>query len=346
MKFNFPKMLMILSLILAFSCQESGKYKTVTKTDVNGFNYETVAGDPLKARIYTLDNGLKVYMAQNQDQPKVMTLISVRAGSKNDPRETTGLAHYFEHIMFKGTDELGTLNWEEESKLIAQISDMFEKKKGTDDPKEKAVIYKKIDSLSLEASKYCVANEYDKAVSLLGARYTNAFTSYETTTFMNEVPSNELRRWLKVERERFQDPVMRLFHTELETVYEEFNMYQDEDYSVANNAMNKALFPTHPYGVDVIGLGEHIKNPSMVNIQKFKDTYYVANNIAICLMGDINFEETINQINQEWGSFPSNPDLPEFTFVPEEEITEPIEKEVFGPDMEFINLAYRTKNNK
>ncbi len=346
MRLNFIKVLSLVIISFLFSCQESGTYKTINKTDVNGFNYETVKGDPLETRIYTLDNGLKVYLAQNQDQPKVMTLISVRAGSKNDPRETTGLAHYFEHIMFKGTDELGTLNWEEESKLIAQISDLFEKRMNIEDPVEKAEIYKQIDSISLVASKYCVASEYVKAVSLLGARYTNAFTSYETTTFMNEVPSNELGRWLKVERERFQDPVMRLFHTELETVYEEFNMYQDNDYSNAYNAMFKALFPNHPYGVKVIGLGEHIKNPSMVNIQNFKETYYVANNMAICLMGDLNFEETIKMINDEWGGFPTNPDLPEFTFEPEKEIDEVAEKDVFGPDKEFINIAYRSKNNK
>ncbi|MCK5029117.1 MAG: insulinase family protein [Bacteroidales bacterium] len=336
----------IILILFLFSCQNSGTYKTISKEDANGFKYETVKGDPLNARIYTLENGLKVYLAQNHDKPKIMTLISVRAGSTNDPRETTGLAHYFEHIMFKGTDELGTINWEEESKLIAHISDLFEKRKNTDDLEEKTRIYKQIDSLSLKASTYCVASEYDKVVGLLGARYTNAFTDYETTTYMNEVPANELMRWLKIERERFQDPVMRLFHTELETVYEEFNMYQDYDDVNADNALKQELFKNHPYGVDIIGHGEHLKNPSMVNIQNFKDTYYVANNMAICLMGDLNFEETIKLINEEWGSFASNPNLPELTFEPEDPINEVVEKDVFGPDQEFITIGFRTPNNK
>ena len=204
----------LIAVGLMFSCQSSD-FKTKTGTDSNGYRYETVKGDPLNARIYTLDNGMKVYLAQNVEEPKIMTLITFRAGSKDDPRETTGLAHYFEHILFKGTQNLGTTNWEEESKLIEKISDLFEEMKDTPDPKEKSLIYKRIDSLSYEAAKYAIPNEYDKLVNTMGAEYTNAFTSYDMTTYINQVPSNELERWLWIESERFTNLVMRLFHTEL-----------------------------------------------------------------------------------------------------------------------------------
>lgn len=330
-------------MIIAFfyACKSGNTKKVITKTDANGYQYEIVNGDPLKARIYTLKNGLKVYLAQNTDAPRILTLIAVRAGAKNDPRETTGLAHYFEHIMFKGTNEIGTLNWEEEQKYIAQLSDLFEQHKATNDAKEKKRIYQKIDSVSQIASKLAVASEYDKAIGLLGAQMTNAFTSYDMTAYINEIPANEIDRWLKLECERFTDPVFRLFHTELETVYEEFNMGQDYDDEISYNAAIAELFKNHPYGVDVIGKGEHLKNPSMVNIQNFKEKYYVANNMAICLMGDLNFEETIKKIDGQWGTFKTNPDLKEETYAPEIEISAPIEKEVYGPDQEYVEIYFR-----
>lgn len=142
---------LLLAFVSIMSCTSQQGYKTVSKTDNNGFQYEQVTNDPFKARIYTLENGLKVYLSQNPDKPRIMTFIVVKAGSKNDPRETTGLAHYFEHIMFKGTDEVGTLNWEEEKKVLDQISDQFEKHKATDNADEKKEIYKVIDSLSQAA---------------------------------------------------------------------------------------------------------------------------------------------------------------------------------------------------
>jgi len=113
--------------VLAFAaCTPTGKqFETVQKTDSNGYTYEEVKSDPLKARVYTLDNGLKVFLSPNADEPRVSCLVGVRAGSTSDPVETTGLAHYFEHMMFKGTSRLGTTNWEEESKLIAQIEALY-----------------------------------------------------------------------------------------------------------------------------------------------------------------------------------------------------------------------------
>jgi zinc protease len=335
-----------MSVFLFMSCTNNSGYKTLKKTDKNGFQYEMVTNDPMNARIYTLENGMKVYLSQNADLPRIMTLIVSRVGSKNDPNETTGLAHYFEHIMFKGTDEIGTTNWEEEEKVIEQISEMYEKHKATDNLEEKAQIYTVIDSLSQEASKFAVANEYDKTVNMLGASRTNAFTSYEVTAYMNEIPKNELDRWLMLESERFHDPVLRLFHTELETVYEEFNMGQDNDARQASFKIYESLFQKHPYGIPVIGRGSDLKNPSMVNIMNFKNQYYVSNNMAICLMGDFDFEETIQMINNRWKNHEPNPNIPAFSFEPEDPITEPIVNDVYGPDKEFVRMAFRSSGNQ
>src|SRR5690606_21552247 len=232
-------------------------------------------------RLYTLDNGLKVYLSQNTDEPKIQTFIGVRAGSVYDPSDNTGLAHYLEHMVFKGTDEIGTQNGEEEKKYLDQISALYEEHKSEQDPDKKKNIYKKIDSLSLEASKIAIANEYDKMVSSLGAEGTNAWTWHEETVYTNKIPANGLDKWLKLESERFSQLVLRLFHTELEAVYEEFNRAQDSDGRKESYELMDALFPNHPYGQQpTIGVSEHLKNPSMVAIHNYFNTYYVPNNIA------------------------------------------------------------------
>ncbi|MEZ5084333.1 MAG: insulinase family protein [Bacteroidales bacterium] len=333
----FPLLVLVFTII---SCNTE-KNKIETATDNNGYTYEFVKNDPAKARIYTLDNGLKVYLSYNGDEPRVSTLIGVKAGSTSDPAETTGLAHYFEHMMFKGTDEIGTLDWENEKIALDRITELFEEHRAETDPEIKKAIYHEIDSMSQIAASYVVPNEYDKMVSSLGAKRTNAGTSYESTVYMNDIPSNELEKWLKLERERFGDMVLRLFHTELETVYEEFNMYQDMDRSRASNALFEGLFPTHPYGRDVIGEPEHLKNPSLVNIYKFAETWYRPNNMAIALAGDMDLDATIAMIDKYFGDLEPNPQLPEIVQPVEKPITEPVVKEVVGPDAESMSLAFR-----
>ncbi len=324
---------------LLFSCSDK-KYTSETHTDENGFTYQTVSNDPMNTRVYTLENGLRVYLSVNRDEPRISTLIGVNAGSTSDPVETTGLAHYFEHMMFKGTDEIGTLNWEMEKPLLDEISDLFEQHRDASDPALKKSIYKKIDSVSAIAANYVAANEYDKMVSSIGAKRTNAGTSYDYTVYINDIPKNEFEKWLRLESERFSDIVLRLFHTELETVYEEYNMYQDMDRSRANNAMMAALFPTHPYGRQVIGLAEHIKNPSMENIYQFAHTFYVPNNMAVALAGDLDYDETIKLVNDYFGKWKAK-ELPEITQPKEEPLQAPVVKEIYGPDAENMMLAFR-----
>ena len=316
------------------------QYEIKQLTDPNGYSYEMVTNDPAGLRMYTLDNGLKVYLSVNKIEPRIMTLVGIRAGSNNDPVETTGLAHYFEHLMFKGTSAYGTVDWEKEKPLLDSISAMFELHMRETDTIKRLEIYKQIDDLSVKAAEYAIPNEYDKMMTDIGAKYTNAFTSNELTAYMNDIPSNELMKWLTLETERLGETALRLFHTELETVYEEFNMYQDRDYSRASNVFNKALFPTHPLGRSVIGYPEHLKNPSLVNIMKFKDTWYVPNNMVICLSGDLDPDYTIQIIDETFGKFPSK-ELPKLPEITEESITEPVIKEIFGPDAENMLMGYR-----
>lgn len=305
------------------------------------YTYKTFPNDPLQVREYTLDNGLKVYMSVYKDAPKIQTYIAVRAGSKNDPHETTGLAHYLEHMMFKGSQKLGTSDWNREKVLIQNIEDLFEAYRLFDDQQMRNAIYHKIDSLSYEASKIAIANEYDKAMSSIGSEGTNAFTSNDFTMYVENIPNNQLETWCEIEADRFQHLVLRLFHTELETIYEEKNMSLTKDGRRVNEQMFAALFPHHPYGTQTtLGTQEHLKNPSMRNIRNFVSTYYVPNNMCISLAGDFDPDQAIAIIDKYWGNMkPGN--VPVFQKVPEAPITTPIVKTITGLDPEYTTIAYR-----
>ena len=306
------------------------------------YSYETVPNDPLRARIYTLDNGLKVYMTVNKDEPRIQTYIAVRVGGKNDPAETTGLAHYFEHLMFKGTNHFGTMNYEVEKPLLDQIEQTFEIYRKTTDEAERKAIYHTIDSLSYEASKYAISNEYDKLMAAIGANGTNAYTSFDVTCYTEDIPSNEVENWARIQAERFKNCVIRGFHTELETVYEEKNMSLTRDaYKVYEQTL-AALFPHHPYGTQtVLGTQEDLKNPSITNIKNYYKTWYVPNNMAICLSGDFDPDQMIATIDKYFGDMQPNPNLPKLDLPKETDITAPIVREVLGPEAENVTLAWR-----
>ncbi|MCQ4140120.1 pitrilysin family protein [Chryseobacterium sp. EO14] len=320
------------------------KFREEIHTDKNNHEYITVSNDENGVRIYTLKNGLKVFLAQNSDAPRIQTYIPVRTGSNNDPSDNTGLAHYLEHMMFKGTSKLGTQNWEKESELLDQISDLYEQHKAENDPEKKKEIYRKIDEVSQEASQYAIANEYDKAISSLGASGTNAHTWFDETVYKNNVPNNELEKWLKIEKERFSELALRLFHTELESVYEEFNRAQDNDSRLVNYELMDALFPTHPNGQQTtLGKAEHLKNPSMKAIHKYFDEYYVPNNYAMVLVGDLDFEDTIQLVDQYFGTIPYR-ELPKKTPIIEKPIAEIIKRTVKSPTTPRVQLAWRTES--
>lgn len=310
------------------------------------YKYEQVPNDPMDVRIYTLDNGLKVYLSRNNDAPRVQTHIAVRAGSKFDPADATGLAHYLEHMLFKGTSKIGTKDWPAEQAILKQISDLYERNRSTTDESKREANYRAIDSLSYLAAKLAIPNEYDRMISSIGAQGTNAYTSTEQTVYINDIPSNEIEKWMKVEAERMQELVLRLFHTEMETVYEEFNRSQDNDYRTVFKAKDELLYPSHPYGTQTtIGTGEHLKNPSMVKIHEYFDTYYVPNNMAIIMAGDIDHDATIAMVDRYFGGWKRKP-VPTFTFEPQAIIEQPRQREVFGPMGEWVQLAWRLDGAK
>lgn len=312
--------------------------------DKNGYHYSQAKNDPFGVRIYTLENGLQVFLAINEDAPRIQTYIPVKTGSNRDPQDNTGLAHYLEHMMFKGTSRLGTADWPKEQQLLSHLSDLFELHKAESDLQKKKEIYKDIDKISHEASKYAIANEYDKAISSLGATGTNAHTWLDETVYKNNIPKNELEKWLKIEKERFSDIAIRLFHTELESVYEEFNRAQDNDGRLVHYAVMESLFPNHPNGQQTtLGKAEHLKNPSMVALHQYFETYYVPNNMALVLVGDLDFEETIELIDRHFGTLPYR-ELPVKPLIEEEPLTTITERSVKSPSAPRLQLAWRTSS--
>jgi len=326
----------LIAISILYSCNDTSDSQVAYK-----YNYETVDNDITNTLIYTLDNGLKIYMSINKDEPRIQTNIAVNTGSKQDPSDATGLAHYLEHMVFKGTSKIATINWEKEKIILSEISNLYEKRRNTSDENERNAIYRKIDSLSGLAAKYAVANEYDKMISSIGAKGTNAYTSSERTVYINEIPSNEFEKWLSIESERFSELVLRLFHTELEAVYEEYNRGKDNDYWLAYETMSAKLFKKHTYGTQTtIGTGEHLKNPSMEKIHQYFNDWYVPNNMAIILSGDINPDMTIDLIKQYFGSFEAK-EVPVFEPAIEDEITEPEYVTVTGTNTAWVDIGYR-----
>ncbi|MDR2802359.1 MAG: insulinase family protein [Prevotellaceae bacterium] len=307
----------------------------------NGYRYETVANDPMNTRIYTLDNGLKVYLTVNKSEPRIQTYIPVRVGGKNDPQETTGLSHYLEHLLFKGTGTFGTKDYAAEKPLLDQIEALYETYRITTDEAQRKAIYRQIDSVSQEASKFAIPNEYDKMMSHIGAEGTNAFTSVDVTNYVENIPSNQLETWARIEADRFKDPVIRLVHTELETVYEEKNRSLSNDSRKVYETLLATLFPHHTYGTQtVLGTQEHLKNPSIVNIKNHYKSYYVANNMAVILSGDFDPDEAIKVIDKYFSSLPTG-DVPAFETKEATPIAAPVVKEVLGNDAENVTVGFR-----
>ena len=312
-----------------------------TGAQAKQYKYQTVPGDMSKTRIYTLDNGLKVYLAVNAEKPRIQTYIAVRTGSRNDPAETTGLAHYLEHLMFKGTKRFGTSDAAKEAPLLDSIQNRFEVYRTITDPAKRKAYYHQIDSISQLAARYNIPNEYDKLMSSIGAEGTNAYTSNDVTCYTEDIPSNEIDNWAKIQSDRFQNMVIRGFHTELEAVYEEYNIGLASDGEKEWNALGAKLFPNHPYGTQTtIGTQEHLKNPSIVNIKNYFNRYYVPNNVAICMAGDFDPDKVVATIDKYFGGWkPRKVEYP--AFAPVKELSAPVDTTVVGQEAENVMMAWK-----
>lgn len=291
---------------------------------------------------FTLKNGLQVYLSHNPLEPRFYAQVVVNAGGKQDPADATGIAHYLEHMLFKGTSKLGTLDYAKEKALQDQIVALYDEHFNTTDEARRTELSKEINRLSIEASQYAVPGELDGLYSRLGAQGLNAYTSNEETVYLLSLPKNRLEQWAMIESERFREPVFRLFQSELETVYEEKNRSMDNKESILWEAVEAQLYKKHPYGTQtILGSVEHLKNPSLTKMYDFYRRYYVPNNMAIVISGDIDIAETRKIIEKHFADWQPGPE-PVFE-SPEEPPIQGVERvQVQYPGEEKVTLAFRT----
>jgi predicted Zn-dependent peptidase len=263
---------------------------------------ESAEVDPLNVTIHKLENGLTVYFSENHEEPRIAARVTVRAGGAHDDPEATGMAHYLEHMLAnKGTQNLGTTNYESEKPILDQIRSRYDELFETRDEAKRAELYATIDALGQEANQYTIANELKQVYGLLGARGLNAFTSRDNTAYVVDIPSNQLAAWAVLEGDRFSNPVFRSFQTEVETVYEEKNRAMDNASRQMYDAISAALFTSHPYGRSVLGTIAHLKNPSISRMEDFYNKWYVPNNMAVILAGDFDSDEALALIKTHFG---------------------------------------------
>ena len=275
---------------------------SITLTDSNTSNSTGTSSMEVIQR--TLENGLTVYLSPNKEEPRFYAEIITRAGSKHDPDTNTGLAHYLEHLLFKGTQTFGTLDFEKERPLLEKITQLYEDRSRETNETKRAEIYEEINRVSTEAAELAIPNEMDRVYSDMGGKGINAHTWHEETVYKVDLPANRLEHWAKIESERFAKPVFRLFHTELETVYEEKNRAIDNKDRLLHRVVNDLLFKTHPYGQQsTLGTVEHLKNPSINAIKDYYAKHYVPQNMAICISGNIDPEETFKIIKKYFSAW-------------------------------------------
>ena len=259
--------------------------------------------DKLSVKTIKLNNGLTVILNEDHIEPKVFGAVVVKVGSKNDPEGTTGMAHYFEHIMFKGTDRIGTTDYEKEKPYLDQIAALYDELATTPEDK-RGEILSKINELSIIANGFAIPSEVDKLLKKYGGSNINAYTSYDQTVYHNTFPPNQIDKWLEIYAERFRSPVFRMFQAELETVYEERNMYADMMGSKAFEDVIKKVVKKHPYRNPIIGTVKDLKTPSINKMMQFYKQYYVPGNMALVLTGDFKADEILPLIEDTFGKLP------------------------------------------
>lgn len=331
----FHKISLALLLCVVFAAALSGGATPLFGTPLED--------DPMQARFYRLDNGLTVALSVNRETPNIHGCIAFRVGSGDDPADKTGLAHYLEHLLFKGSERLGTTDFEAERPLLEQIEHLYDLHEASNDPDERLELYREIDRLSTEAGKFTVQNEFVQAVNTMGGSRLNAYTSLDRTVYFNSFPANQLEKFILLQFDRFKSPVFRGFHTELETVFEEYNLYQDRSDARFSQMLLAALFPNHPFGRPVIGLPEDLKNPSPRRVMEFYRRYYVPGNMVIALAGDFDPDAALALIEQTFGTLPAREVPP--SILPE---LEPVEGEsvhtLVAPENELSAVAWRIGN--
>jgi len=281
----------------------SGRPVPIAESEGDGL--DRVAISPPRVVQFTLPNGLTVWLSEAHDRAEVFGAVVVRAGSKDDPSDDTGMAHYLEHMLFKGTTDLGTTDFGVEAPLLEEMTALYEQLRNADEA-ERRKIHERIDAISQRAGQFAIPNELDRLLAEYGGVNVNAFTHPDMTVYHNSFASSQIEKWLEIYAHRFEQPVFRLFPTELEAVYEEKNRAIDSFFEAAYDGFMRAFFPHHPYGTQTtLGTVDHLRRPSLRAMRAFFEQHYVANQMALVLVGDFDVETVRPIVEQTFGRWRS-----------------------------------------
>lgn len=268
---------------------------------------------------FTLDNGLKFIVLEDHQAPIISFTTYADVGGVNEPEGKTGVAHFLEHLAFKGTREIGTTNYEAEKVLLAQLDQIFTQiqQAQTEDNQEKITqLQAQFSQLEEEANQYVKQNEYGQIVETAGGVGLNAVTSSDYTMYFYSFPSNKLELWMSLESERFLEPVFREFYKEKEVILEERRM-RTENSPIGQmiEAFLNQSFSTHPYQRPVIGYTEDLRNLTRQDVIDFFEQYYTPNNLIMTIVGDVQPSEVQKLAQIYFGRFPKKPKPPQLNIV-------------------------------
>lgn len=279
-------------------------------------NVSAQSADALKVTSYKLDNGLEVWLNEDPNQIGIYGAVVVKAGAVDCPG--TGIAHYFEHMMFKGTDKIGTIDYEAEKPYLDSIAAAYDRLALAEGADAKKEIQLEINRLSIKAADYAIPNEFNSLISEMGGAGLNAFTSYDETVYHNLFLPEYFEQWCELNSERIMNPVFRLFQSELETVYEEKNRSDDGLMNNFRDIMLANIYEGTGYVEPIIGTTDNLKNPRLSQMREFFEKYYVANNMGLVLTGNFKAAEAMPVIEKTFGRIrqgaPVEPQ--EFNLVP------------------------------
>ncbi len=253
---------------------------------------------------FSLANGMTVWISEDHSQPKVFGAVVVKAGAKDCPN--SGIAHYLEHLLFKGTENIGTTDYGKEKPWLDSISAQYDLLAKTTDEARRLSIQRHINELSIKAADYAIPNEFSNLVSRFGGTGLNAYTSFDETVFHNSFAPQYIRQWCELYVERLKTPVFRLFQGELETVYEEKNMYSDNIVASTAEYAQQLAFAGTPYAYPIIGATDSLKNPRLSEMTRFFRERYVPANMGLVLCGDISADSLRPLLDKTFGTLESS----------------------------------------
>ena len=262
---------------------------------------------------FTLDNGLKFIVLENHDAPVVSFVTYANVGGVDEPDGKTGVAHFLEHLAFKGTKQIGTTNYRAEAKELNKLDRIFNQLQQAEESGDSSKLSKLSDEFiatQSAASQYVKQNEYGNIVDTAGGVGLNAATSADYTSYFYSFPANKLELWMSLESERFLEPVFREFYKEKQVILEERRLRTD------NSPIGKMIeefldtaFTTHPYKRPVIGYQEDINNLTRDDVRKFFQAYYAPNNLTIAIAGDVAPQEVETLAKTYFGRFSPQPQV-------------------------------------